>query len=115
LSEIGQVRWMTGRGRAYYDKDGTPVRLAGVGIDITDRKQALEELAGHRENLEEMVRLRTGELEASHEKLRLSERMAALGTLAAGWGTTWATCCCRFRRGWMCCGPGSFHRRVLRT
>jgi PAS domain S-box-containing protein len=37
--EISQ-RWMVGRGRAFYDSDGKPVRLAGLGWDITDRKQA---------------------------------------------------------------------------
>ncbi len=36
----GEIRWMDGRGRAFYDSSGAPVFLAGVGIDITDRKRA---------------------------------------------------------------------------
>jgi PAS domain S-box-containing protein len=36
----GEWRWMDGRGRAEYDETGAPLRLHGVGIDITDRKRA---------------------------------------------------------------------------
>ena len=36
----GSVRWIAARGRAYYGKDGPPLRLEGVTIDITTRKQA---------------------------------------------------------------------------
>src|SRR5438445_670419 len=34
----GSERWMLGRGRAFYDEDGKPQRLAGLGWDITERK-----------------------------------------------------------------------------
>ncbi|UCG17566.1 MAG: PhnD/SsuA/transferrin family substrate-binding protein [Phycisphaerales bacterium] len=53
-------------------------------VDITDRKQAEEELAKHRDHLEELVEQRTKELESSREQLRHSERLASLGTLTAG-------------------------------
>jgi PAS domain S-box-containing protein len=36
----GSIRWMEGRGEAVYSQKGEPVRLYGVGIDITDRKEA---------------------------------------------------------------------------
>ena len=36
----GSVRWMEGRGQAVYSDKGVPVRLYGIGIDITDRKRA---------------------------------------------------------------------------
>jgi PAS domain S-box-containing protein len=36
----GSVRWMEGRGQAVYSDKGAPVRLYGIGIDITDRKRA---------------------------------------------------------------------------
>lgn len=36
----GSERWMLGRGRAFYDDSGKPYRLAGLGLDITERKQA---------------------------------------------------------------------------
>lgn len=36
----GQWRWMEGRGRAIYEASGAPVMLYGLGIDITERKEA---------------------------------------------------------------------------
>jgi len=38
----GGVRWMIGRGRATYNSSGVPIRLAGVGIDVTARRRAEE-------------------------------------------------------------------------
>lgn len=40
----GSIRWMEGRGQAVYSETGDPVRLYGIGIDITDRKRAEEAL-----------------------------------------------------------------------
>ncbi len=36
----GQVRWLSSRGQAFYDKDGNAVRIVGTLIDITERKLA---------------------------------------------------------------------------
>ena len=36
----GSIHWLAGRFRAFKDKFGKPVRLAGVNVDITDRKSA---------------------------------------------------------------------------
>ena len=36
----GSIRWLEGKGQAYYDKTGKPVRLTGINLDITERKQA---------------------------------------------------------------------------
>lgn len=38
----GSVHWVQVRGRAVYDRDGTPTGLAGVSLNITDRKKAEE-------------------------------------------------------------------------
>ncbi len=54
--------------------------------DISERKHIEEELAQYREHLEQLVKERTHELEASHEHLRIAERLASIGTLAAGLG-----------------------------
>jgi PAS domain S-box-containing protein len=46
-----------------YDTEGNPIALTSTSTDITDRKRAEEELAKHRNHLEEMVRKRTDELQ----------------------------------------------------
>lgn len=40
LHADGSTRWMEGRGQAVYSDKGEPIRLYGIGIDITARKQA---------------------------------------------------------------------------
>ena len=53
-------------------------------VDITDRKRVEEELAHYREHLEDLVEERSRALQSSQEQLRQSERLASIGTLAAG-------------------------------
>lgn len=38
------MRWVANRGRAEYDANGAPVRVLGIGHDITERKQAEDAL-----------------------------------------------------------------------
>ncbi|HBB34943.1 MAG TPA: adenylate/guanylate cyclase with GAF sensor(s) [Cyanobacteria bacterium UBA8803] len=40
----GSYKWILARGQAQWDKNGKPVRLVGVKQDISDRKQAEEEI-----------------------------------------------------------------------
>ena len=37
--DTGEMRWIEVRGRTLRDSDGTPVRLMGIAIDITEHKQ----------------------------------------------------------------------------
>ena len=39
VSQDGTVRWIVDRGRALYDEKGSPVSMAGVNVDITERKR----------------------------------------------------------------------------
>jgi len=36
----GAVRWLKIRGQPFYGADGVPLRLAGIALDVTDRKHA---------------------------------------------------------------------------
>jgi PAS domain S-box-containing protein len=63
------VGWMLGRGRAYYDAEGKPIRIAGVAIDITTRKAAEEGVGRMNAELEQRVRARTAQLEAMNREL----------------------------------------------
>ncbi|WP_347989833.1 PAS domain-containing protein [Methylomonas sp. AM2-LC] len=40
----GELRWFVSKGKALYDADGTPVRLSGINLDITIRKQTEQQL-----------------------------------------------------------------------
>ena len=49
----GETRWMLARGHVYADASHTAVRIAGVGMDITDRRK-LEEKVRHAAKLESL-------------------------------------------------------------
>lgn len=68
------------------DAAGEVVGVNCVVVDITERKRIEREIQHHRERLEELVAQRTADLEATHQRLRASERLAAMGTLSAGLG-----------------------------
>lgn len=85
----GGCRWHLGRAlpiRESGDGEGKIVRWYGTCIDIQDLVEAREGAKRSSEELESLVQRRTRELEDSHERLRLSERMASIGTLSAGLG-----------------------------
>lgn len=74
----GQWIWLLARGIFdAFDEKGNPTHLIGIYRDISKRKEAEEALQKTKEHLEELVELRTRELIQS-------ERMAAVGMLAAG-------------------------------
>ncbi len=66
----GETRWMSSKGSAFYDESGQITRLSGINIDITDRKQAAEELEKYRLHLEELVEQRTSELRKQSHALQ---------------------------------------------
>ena len=62
----GGVRWLQAKGRIFADDQGGPARVVGFMLDVTERRQAEEELR---------------RLES---RLRQAQRLEAMGTLAGG-------------------------------
>lgn len=56
-------RWLSGLGRCQRDPGGTPVRMTGVNLDITERRAAQEVLKRSKEELESLVADRTARLQ----------------------------------------------------
>ncbi len=77
----GVTDWLTYRFPIYADQ--VPRFTGGIAINITERKRAEEELARHRNHLEELVKERTRDLEAAQEELIKHEKLSMLGQLTA--------------------------------
>ncbi|MCK7580595.1 MAG: PAS domain-containing protein [Chromatiales bacterium] len=88
----GSLRWLAAKGRGYFDSAGKPLRMLGVSINVTERKQVELEAQRQRQELAHMMRVVTlGELSAAlaHELNQpltaiLSNAQAAQRFLAQG-------------------------------
>ncbi|RMH22217.1 MAG: PAS domain S-box protein [Acidobacteria bacterium] len=80
----GRSVWVSLASSPIRDRRGDVARSRSILVDVTARKRAEDDLRRARQRLEEQVAERTRELAASNEKLRQVERLASLGTLAAG-------------------------------
>lgn len=68
VSPAGEVRYLESRGKPFYDGQGKPLRVTGVTLDITNKKQSEEQIRLLNSELEHRVRIRTAELiEANQE------------------------------------------------
>jgi|GEM_PF-441669 len=66
----GAVRWIYAKVKTLCDAEGQAVRMVGVNLDITDRKEAQLRLERFAEELEHQVARRTQELVSSQDRLR---------------------------------------------
>lgn len=82
----GSYRWFLSRMKVIRDEQGRVARFFGTNTDITEQRELEQELRGYRDELEKRVEERTQALAAAHANLRRVERMASMGTLAAGLG-----------------------------
>jgi PAS domain S-box-containing protein len=67
----GQYRWMRSVGRPRLTENGELIGFVGASIDITDIREAQDQLQRWSQELEQAVRLKTGELLDSQERLRV--------------------------------------------
>ncbi|MBW4522001.1 MAG: PAS domain S-box protein [Scytolyngbya sp. HA4215-MV1] len=51
----GTIRWALTQGKVFYDLDGRPIRMAGIDIDITDRKQSEAALRDSEERFRQLA------------------------------------------------------------
>ena len=66
----GTVRWIGAVGTATYGEDGSPLRMAGICMDIDDRKRREEEIRALNADLERRVEERTRELSLTNRELQ---------------------------------------------
>ena len=79
----GQVRWHRWINRLIFDKAGRVIEIQGAGRDITDAKNAEQELQKAHAELESRVRARTEELGSAVDELQqeVKERLRAENAL----------------------------------
>ena len=79
----GSIVWMECIMRAIRNDAGDIIGIHGVSRDITERKQAEEELKKHRDNLERLVKERTAKLVMAIEQMekQIEERKQAVESL----------------------------------
>jgi len=69
VSADGRLKWVWEQGAAVLDDRGEVKALEGFITDITERRQAQDEIARLNAELEERVRQRTGQLQAANAEL----------------------------------------------
>ena len=83
----GSIRWLESKAHVKRDAGGSPLSMLGAVIDITERKQLEEQLVAqyeHVSGINAQLIESNKRLEQAQLQLLQSEKMAAIGLLAAG-------------------------------
>ena len=86
----GSPEWITARREIKRDANGQIVGLRGTAQDITERKQAEDQIRQLNTDLELRVEARYRELREAQDQLIRQEKLAVLGQLAGGWVMNYA-------------------------
>ena len=82
LKKDGTYRWNLDVGKVVaWDNNGNPLRMVGMDIDISSRKLVEEELKKYREQLENLVELKSKQLEKIHLRSKSFFEMPLVGLL----------------------------------
>ena len=73
----GSVHWLQAKGRMFFDAEGRPDRMVGFMIDVTDRRQAEEELRASEARFRTLVDHATDAFYLSDEQSRIIDVNAA--------------------------------------
>jgi signal transduction histidine kinase len=66
----GHIRWIGALGTTTYDEDGSPLRMAGICIDSSEKRRREEEIRALNAELEQRVEERTRELSIANRELQ---------------------------------------------
>ena len=69
----GAIKWLQAKGRMFFDPDGTPTRIVGFMLDVTDRHVAEEELQRMEHQLRQAQRLRSDGNARGRHRARLQQ------------------------------------------
>ena len=58
----GETRWIASKGKVFYARDGEPLRMLGVSLDVTERKQTEEEFRNADRKKDEFLAMLAHEL-----------------------------------------------------
>jgi PAS domain S-box-containing protein len=86
VARRGRKRWIRSHMYSIKDKNDQILNVITMYEDITERKRAEEKLKKYTETLEEMVEVRTNELQNTQKELARKEKLAILGIMAGGVG-----------------------------
>jgi signal transduction histidine kinase/CheY-like chemotaxis protein len=84
LTPDGDTRWIAVQAQPARLADGATTGLAGISIDVTERKRMEDALRTSAATLEHLVEERTRELVRTQDALRQSQKLEAMGQLTGG-------------------------------
>jgi signal transduction histidine kinase len=89
LHPDGSIRQIKAASKTFYDQHGTPLRMIGTNVDITDLKQTEAELQSLNETLEQQVSEQT-QLNIKQERLLIEQsRNAVMGEMMRNIAHQW--------------------------